>query len=113
MVVAETWKQDPEVGPVGLLLSFYLPVPGSWSKKRRLAALSGKILPAKKPDLDNLVKAVIDALLGVLIMDDRQIVELSAAKFYGSVPGVKIVVSLPDPKILEGKNGAIPNSKGI
>ena len=92
MVVGESWGRAPEEGPVALFLTFYLPIPRSWSKKRRMKALEGEILPTGRPDLDNLVKAVLDALLGVLIEDDRQIVSLIAAKFYGAVPGVEIVL---------------------
>lgn len=39
---------------------------------------------AKKPDIDNLVKAVMDAINGVLFTDDAQISMLSAAKLYDS-----------------------------
>ena len=92
MVAGEAWGRAPEEGPVALFLTFYLPIPRSWSKKRRMKALEGEILPTGRPDLDNLVKAVLDALLGVLIEDDRQIVSLIAAKFYGALPGVEIVL---------------------
>ena len=92
MVAGETWGRAPEEGPVALFLTFYLPIPRSWSKKRRMAALAGEIWPLGRPDSDNLAKAVIDALLGVLIVDDRQIVELSATKLYGASPGVNIML---------------------
>ncbi|OAQ21016.1 RusA family crossover junction endodeoxyribonuclease [Thermosulfurimonas dismutans] len=114
MCVAER-VAEPLSGPVALELWFYLPVPKSFSRKKRLAALSGEILPAKKPDLDNLVKAVLDAILGVAVLDDRQIVELRAGKLYGAVPGVEIVVKEPgesSSKSLERRNGcrATPTS---
>ena len=92
MVAGETWGRAPEEGPVALFLTFYLPIPRSWSKKRRMAALAGEIWPTGRPDLDNLAKAVIDAIIGVVIADDRQIVELSVAKFYGANPGVNITL---------------------
>ena len=97
MCVAEK-VQEPISGPVALELWFYLPIPKSFSRRKRLAALSGEILPAKKPDLDNLVKAVLDALLGVALQDDKQIVELRAGKLYGAVPGVEIFVLPPGSK---------------
>jgi len=90
MCVAEK-VSGPISGPVALELWFYLPVPRSFSRRRRLAALAGEVLPAKKPDLDNLVKAVLDALLGVAIEDDRQVIELKAGKLYGT-PGVNILI---------------------
>lgn len=46
--------------------------------------------PATKPDLDNLVKAVKDALEGVLYTNDSRIVEIAARKVYGTPPGVQV-----------------------
>ena len=40
----------------------------------------------KKPDLDNLIKALKDAAKGILWHDDSQVVQLSARKIYGSTP---------------------------
>ncbi|MBX6423443.1 RusA family crossover junction endodeoxyribonuclease [Thermosulfurimonas sp. F29] len=94
-LVAAERVSRPIEGPVALELWFYLPVPKSFSRRKRLAALAGEVLPAKKPDLDNLVKAVLDALLGVVVLDDRQIVEIRAGKLYGAVPGVEIVLRKP------------------
>lgn len=48
--------------------------------------------PITRPDLDNLVKAVKDALNGVLWRDDSQIIELEAKKVYDDPPGVDISV---------------------
>ena len=48
-------------GPIGVRIFVMLPVPKSWSKKDRDAALSGIIKPTSRPDWDNYAKA-IDAL---------------------------------------------------
>ncbi len=45
-----------------------------------------------KPDLDNLVKGCKDALKGIAWVDDSQVVEIEARKFYGDTPGVEIDV---------------------
>lgn len=45
----------------GVRLKFHLPMPASWSAKKK-AAMLGQA-HEQKPDLDNLVKAVKDALL--------------------------------------------------
>ncbi len=50
----------------------------------------------KRPDIDNLAKAVKDALRGIIYADDSQIVEAHLYKQYGG-PGVKIEI-----KTLEG-----------
>jgi Holliday junction resolvase RusA-like endonuclease len=60
-----------------------LPVPKSWTKARRLAALEGRHPHAIKPNLDNLVKLAKDALaLARLWGDDAQVVSLTAGKRY-------------------------------
>jgi Holliday junction resolvase RusA-like endonuclease len=79
--------------PITLALYFRLPMPQSWSKKRKEAALKGLKAPTKKPDWDNLGKAVSDALNGVIFKDDSQIVSAHVRKIYSAVPGVDIYVS--------------------
>ena len=46
----------------------------------------------KKPDLDNLIKALKDAAKGILWHDDSQVVQLSARKIYSSTPMTVIEV---------------------
>lgn len=46
---------------------------------------------AKNPDLDKLVRAIGDALTGIVVVDDAAIVKLSAAKHFGS-PGAYVTV---------------------
>jgi Holliday junction resolvase RusA-like endonuclease len=81
----------PLEGPLSLVVTAYFPVPGSWSKKQRAAALEHLIRPAKKPDADNLLK-MMDALNEVVWRDDAQIVDAQVAKFYSDRPRIVIVV---------------------
>ena len=60
------------------------------SKVRRTAMLNGELLPAKKPDIDNIVKAVLDALNEVAYRDDTQVVELQVRKQYSERPRLEI-----------------------
>jgi Holliday junction resolvase RusA-like endonuclease len=46
----------------GLCITFYIPVPPSWSKKKK-AQYHGT-LHQSQPDIDNLVKALFDSLTG-------------------------------------------------
>ena len=79
--------------PVTLrIIARYLP-PKSVSKKRKLDMLEGRELPLKKPDMDNIVKVVADALNGVAYHDDTQIVSLSMEKFYSDSPRVEVSIS--------------------
>lgn len=67
-------------------LTFYLGIPTSWSKQKRIQASQGVIRPTSKRlgDLDNIVKAILDANNGLLWVDDCIITDLSARKRYTS-----------------------------
>jgi Holliday junction resolvase RusA-like endonuclease len=84
--------RSPIEGPVSLEMLIEYDVPASWSKKKRDAALAGDIRPTAKPDCDNVVKAIGDALNGVVWKDDVQVVELRAEKRYAAAPGVYVCV---------------------
>ena len=62
----------------------------SSSKVKKTAMLSGELLPTKKPDIDNIVKAVLDALNEVAYRDDTQVVELQVRKQYSEKPRLEI-----------------------
>ena len=47
----------------------------------------------KKPDADNVVKAVFDGMNGVVWRDDVQAVDLVVRKRYGATPGVFVRVT--------------------
>lgn len=66
--------------------------PSSESKKSQQRMLSGEVLPLKKPDMDNIVKVVADALNGVAYHDDTQVVLVIAKKAYSAVEGLDITV---------------------
>lgn len=83
-------------GAVSVTILARFPVPASYSTKRRVACLQASEKPAKKPDIDNLVKAILDGLNGTIFEDDSQVVQLSAAKTYAEVPGCEIFVSNAD-----------------
>lgn len=50
--------------------------------------------PSVKPDLDKLIRAVLDALTGIAYTDDSQVVRILAQKSYGSVEGVRVVMAV-------------------
>ena len=49
--------------------------------------------PFVRPDLDKLIRAVLDGLTGVAYEDDQQVVRLTAQKAYGETEGVHIKIS--------------------
>ncbi len=85
--------QPPLEGPLFLLIAAYFEVPASWSKKKKEAAR----WKTSKPDLDNLVKIVKDALNKIVWLDDAQVVQLFSTKTYSMPAGIRVEVSLAAP----------------
>ncbi len=83
----------PLDGPVHLTYAAILPIPTSWSKKKRELAAAGGVLPTGRPDTENLVKTAMDAMNGVVYLDDSQVVSLVAQKRYGHPAGVELEVA--------------------
>ncbi|MCA8502179.1 RusA family crossover junction endodeoxyribonuclease [Burkholderia multivorans] len=81
---------EPYAGPVRLIVDIGVPIPASWSEKRQRAAAAGAIGATKKPDADNVVKALKDGMNGVVYGDDGQVVNLWVSKRYATTPGVRI-----------------------
>lgn len=86
---AEPYAKDV---PLKLIMTFEYAIPKSFSKKQRAEALVGVRRPAKKPDLDNLVKT-IDALNTIAFHDDSQFVDVKANKWYSEHPRTRIIIS--------------------
>ena len=79
-------------GPLEAVLEMRIPIPASWSKAHKAAALAGTELPTSKPDIDNVAKAILDACNGVVFRDDAQVVMLVATKAFSDAPGVRVVI---------------------
>ncbi len=75
-----------------LRIKAYYTIPASASKKKKLLMIEGAIRPTKKPDMDNIVKAVADALNGVAYRDDSQIVDCQIRKFYSTNPRLEVSI---------------------
>ncbi len=74
---------DREV-PDAIDIVFYMPMPASWSQKKR-DRMNG--LPCQsKPDIDNLIKAFFDALL----KDDARIWSVRASKAWSIDGGIEV-----------------------
>lgn len=82
-------------GAIGATLTFCFQPPKSVSKKKRAEMLSGITKPVTvSKDIDNLAKAVLDALNGIAYDDDRQVVALIARKEYAEE--AKTIVKLEE-----------------
>lgn len=88
----------PDDAMLDMRIKAYYSIPKSKSKKQRAAMLSGKIRPTKKPDMDNVVKIIADALNQVAYRDDTQIVDCQCRKFYSENPRVEVTIKTVEPK---------------
>lgn len=93
---AEAWKQEvrrqaianaPEsvmTGVVRIQLDFFLPRPKTHLDRHGVPKPKSPVWHCKKPDLDNLIKAVTDAITDTqkVWLDDSQIWEITATKTY-------------------------------
>jgi Holliday junction resolvase RusA-like endonuclease len=79
--------------PVSVVIHAHLSVPTSWSKKKQAAAMDDRVMPTGKPDMDNLLKAVLDGMNRIVFHDDAQVCKISMLKVYGRLPGVEVFVS--------------------
>ena len=79
--------------PLKVEVTFYKGHLKSWTKKQVFQAEDGSLLPVKRPDLDNYVKAILDGANEILWHDDSQIVDLLLYKRYDKTPRVEIKVN--------------------
>lgn len=71
---------------LAMQITAYYPVPKSTSKRVRAEMIAGTIRPTKKPDCDNVIKIICDALNELAYKDDAQITLIQMAKYYAEVP---------------------------
>lgn len=70
-------------GAVRLEALFVYAIPVSWPKYKQQMALEGRVWKTSRPDGDNMIKLIMDALNGIVWTDDAQVVRWSGAKRYG------------------------------
>lgn len=103
MTRADAWKRRPVVEryhtycdelrlrlpsyelPIVLTLRFYIPMPKSWSNKKRFERLGSYC--DQKPDIDNLVKGFMDAFK----VEDKHVAELYAQKLWAEEGAIEIL----------------------
>lgn len=74
-------KLPPTSANVFVEITAYHGIPKSWPNKKRALAVANVIKP-KKPDIDNIIKAVLDGCNGVVFLDDAQVHAVNARKQY-------------------------------
>ena len=88
--IAQGGQMFPDDTPLFASITAIFPIPSSLSKKRR-ALFNGK-RDCKKPDADNVAKAILDALNGVAYRDDSAVSSLLVYKSYGD--DARVTVSI-------------------
>lgn len=87
----------PVIGPVTLIIHFFLPRPqahyGTGKNAGKLKA-SAPTKHTKIPDVDKLTRAVADAMKGVIWKDDSQVWKEDICKTYGEETGARIKVMM-------------------
>ncbi|PTJ72049.1 RusA family crossover junction endodeoxyribonuclease [Staphylococcus hyicus] len=89
--IAEQMPNLQSENQLKLTIEFYFPPLKSWSKKL-LSTMLGSY-KRTKPDLDNLLKTVLDAGNEKLWKDDNQIVEIRTFKKYSDTARTVLVIN--------------------
>ena len=74
--------------PVRVEIAAFFAPPKSTRKRDKAEMLANRILPMKKPDVDNIAKIILDALNKIAYKDDSQVIELSVKKIYSDAAKV-------------------------
>ena len=84
--------KEPLKGAVEVEIWASFVPPKSWSKIKTARAYMQRIAPLKKPDADNIAKAILDGLNGIAFADDAQVARLAVNKMYGEEPHVLVEI---------------------
>ena len=87
-------KFKPLEGRLSVSITAIFNIPKSTKKQDVSKMLENTISPTKKPDIDNIVKIILDAMNKFAFKDDTQITKLSVEKIYGTEE--KILVSIEE-----------------
>lgn len=91
----------PSFRRINMIITSYFDIPKSYSNRKKLECQAGIIIP-KRPDVDNIGKAVADACNGIVYDDDAQIWFLAMSKQYcdeGQEAHIRVKVQWFDPNI--------------
>ena len=75
---------------VSVEVTAHYPIPKRTTKAAVAGMQAGKVFPSRKPDIDNVLKIVLDALNGVAYKDDSRVVCVEARKVYSDTPRLVI-----------------------
>ena len=82
----------PFEGMIRVVIYIYVKIPARMKKQDRARALLGELHPITRPDIDNYIKTILDAMNETVINDDNQVTELVSYKRYSDRPRVDVEV---------------------
>lgn len=85
-------KRFEDDEPLCMTVEAFYDVPKSTPKKKAEKMLADEIRPTKKPDLDNVLKIIADALNTVAYRDDTQLIAATITKRYSLTPCVIVTI---------------------
>ena len=85
-------KFKPIESRIKVTIKACLSIPKNTRKSEKEEMLNNIISPTKKPDIDNIVKIVLDAMNKFAFKDDNQITKLEVEKIYGEEEKLKIII---------------------
>lgn len=88
---AKSAGAKPHLEPVEINLEFTMLRPRTVTR----------LEPSVAPDLDKLIRAVLDGLTAIAYRDDGQVTSITASKSYGERPGVSVSVGAKLPVTLQ------------
>lgn len=94
--IAAGGKLIPEGSYAAVTVDAYFKIPKSYTKRKRLDCEQNINRPDKKPDIDNVLKVVLDALNKVAYKDDKQVIEVICRKWYSHSSGFLKIQILED-----------------
>ena len=82
----------PFEGRVSVEITANFEVPKSAKKQEKELMLENKLNPLKKPDIDNIVKIILDAMNECAFKDDTQITKLAVEKKYAQTESIYVKI---------------------
>ena len=93
LVAWQNKPSEPIQEPIKLSVDIYIVPPKKYHTKPKQALIaSGEMRPTTKPDIENLLKGIMDGMTGIIYRDDSLVVELVARKFYDMTPRAEVTV---------------------
>lgn len=92
-------EKFPKESPLEIKITALFSIPKKFNKEQRKKALNGEIFQTKKPDSDNIIKIILDALNETAYFDDSQVCGINFFKKYGETP--QIIIEIKEIKIWE------------